>query len=333
MYFTIIIIIIIIKERPHERSSVDWPALALMNAQAVCRVVWPLWPCPVGSCWLGCVPASQQHVRSQFLPKFKLCCFATLHTFSRGGALGILEQDWCENGGTQHIVTSVFLPGASHRRRVIENTRRKCTLWRWAPLEQGRFHSVHGGARPMRGGQGHPAWLPPLRQALFFRKLRLSSCTVLSREASIEAPCKFLLRKYGSLCFKSLLAAQQPLMFNLVPCVDLSLWGCRLGGSTLPHPCTRPISHCKLISWCFWLLNQPLVGWEDHESVPWAWAVPSNRDTAAPRAPLNCDCRAGLSTPGDGMWPAPQPSPPTQLVLLCSHQEHWWLIAVCHLAN
>ena len=120
----------------------------------------------------------------------------------------------------------------------------------------------------MRGGQGHPAWLPPLRQALLFRKLRLSSCTVLSREASIEAPCKFLLRKYGSLCFKSLLAAQQPLMFNLVPCVDLSLWGCRLGGSTLPHPCTRPISHCKLISWCFWLLNQPLVGWEDHESVP-----------------------------------------------------------------
>lgn len=71
MYFTISIIII--KECPHERSSsMDWPAFALMNAQAVCRVVWPLWPCPVGSCWLGCMLASQQQVRSRFLPKFKL---------------------------------------------------------------------------------------------------------------------------------------------------------------------------------------------------------------------------------------------------------------------
>lgn len=295
MYFTIIII----KECPHERSSsMDWPAFMLMNAQAVCCVVWSLWPCPVGSCWPGCVLASQQHVRSWFLPKFKLTALFCNSTHFLEGR--------CPWNPWMRLVWKWWHPTYNDQRARWENGH----PWRREGFNQSMEGHVQWGV-----GRVHPAWPLPLRQALFFRKLRLSSCTVLSREASIEAPCKFLLRKYGSLCFKSLLAAQQPLMFNLVPCMDLSLWGCPLGESTLPHPCTRPISHCKLISWCFWLLNQPLVGWENHESVPWAWAVPNNQDTAAPRAPLNCDCRAGLSTPGNGMWPVPQ-RPPTNTARL-----------------
>lgn len=39
---------------------------------------------------------------------------------------------------------------------MVENTRRKCTLRKWAPLEEERFHSVCGGAHPMRGGQCPP---------------------------------------------------------------------------------------------------------------------------------------------------------------------------------
>lgn len=51
----------------------------------------------------------------------------------------------------------------------------------------------------MRGGAVHPAWPPPLCQALFFRKLCLSSCTVLSHEAFHGSSMYVSLEEYGSL--------------------------------------------------------------------------------------------------------------------------------------
>ena len=57
----------------------------------------------------------------------------------------------------------------------------------------------------MRGGQCSPCLAASSASGSVLEKASPIQLYSVSYEASMEAPCKFLLRKYGSLCFKSLL--------------------------------------------------------------------------------------------------------------------------------